>query len=195
MESIDYRTEFWQPSQRVLILWTILGFVPLPLFGIILFALVYTANHSGEAGGIIGGSAILLTLLLTVVLVIPHEWLHGLAMKRYGAQPKYGAGTFSKVFPYFYCTAPGNKFTKSQFAVIGAAPVVVISLVGALCVAFLPLGGWLVAPLGFHFGCCVGDLWFLGLLARQPKGTLLEDLETGVRIHRPAARVMLDSRP
>lgn len=187
MEASGYRTESWQPGRWTLILWTILGFVPLPLFGIGVFALVYATTHGGEAGGIVGGSAVLLTLLLTLLLIVPHEWLHGLVMRRCGARPKYGAGTFNKVFPYFYCTAPGHKFTRSQFAVISAAPAVVISLVGALCVAFVPLGGWLVAPLGFHLGGCVADLWFLGLLARQPKGTLFEDFETSVRFHRPAA--------
>ena len=70
-----------------------------------------------------------------------------------------------------------------------------ISLVGAVCVAFVPYGGWLVIPLGFHLGGCVGDLWFLGMIARQPQGTVIEDLRTGVRFHRPAVwSGMLDSR-
>jgi hypothetical protein len=116
-------------------------------------------------------------------------------MRRYGARPTYGGGVYEKITPYLYCTSPGHRFTRSQFAVVAAAPLVIISLIGALCVAFVPYGGWLAVPLGIHLGGCVGDLWVLGILARLPKGTTLEDLVTGACASciRPSS-VVLDSR-
>lgn len=169
------------------VLWTVLG-TALMVLGTILFTVIYAATHGGEAGGVIGPLGIAITMLLVLALLVLHEWIHGLAMRRYDARPEYGAGVLNKFLPYFYCTAPSHEFTRAQFAVVSAAPMVIISLVGALCVAFAPFGGWLVVPLGAHLGGCIGDLWFLGILSRHPRGTLLEDLKTGVRFHYPAAR-------
>jgi hypothetical protein len=188
--------EHWQPGRRVVILWTTSS-AALTLAGVALFALIYTIPRGGvtvELAGLETVVAPLVFLAVLAVLLPLHERIHGLAMTRYGARPEYGAGVWYGFLPYLCCTAPGHKFTKRQFAVVSAAPGVVISLVGAFCVAFVPYGGWLVAPLGFHLGGCIGDLWFLGLVARQPRGTLLEDTRTGVRFHRPAARErVLDS--
>jgi hypothetical protein len=44
----------------------------------------------------------------------------------------------------------------------------------------LPLGGWLVVPLGLHLGGCIGDFWLTALVLCKPAGTLVEDRKTGV---------------
>ncbi len=180
----------WYPDRTIVFLWTVLGIV-LSFIGIALFALVYAVSRGSSTATVeLSGLDLMLGLMifvaLVVVLLVLHEWLHGLAMSGYGAKPEYGAGVLYKVMPYFFCTAPGHKFTKQQFAVVSAAPAVMISLVGALCVALVPLGGWLVIPLGIHLAGCIGDFWFLGMISRQPQGTLIEDLRTGTRFHRPA---------
>lgn len=191
-------TEDWEPERRVLILWTVLSGA-LTLVGVALFAAAYAVPHgvdtaTVELSGLEAVTAPLITAAFVAILVSLHEWLHGLAMSRYGARPEYGFGVWHRFLPYFYCTAPGYKFTRRQFAVVSAAPAVAISLLGAFCVALVPQGGWLVAPLGFHLGGCIGDFWFLGMIARQPRGTLLEDTRTGVRFHRPVFRgAVLDS--
>ena len=131
-------------------------------------------------GPLVGASILVPTFVL-------HELLHGLAMSRYGARPTYGAGIYHKVLPYLYCTANGHRFTRTQFAVVCVAPVVLISFFGAFCVAFISYGSWLIVPLGIHLAGCIGDFWMLALAYRQPRGTLFEDLKTGVRILRPAA--------
>jgi hypothetical protein len=185
MRDPGHRAEDWHPSREVVLAWSIMG-VALSLAGIILFAATY-AFARGEGGGTIEISlmALVVPTLVVFVLLGAHEWIHGLTMACLGARPQYGAGLYKHVMPYFYCTSPGHGFTRAQFAAVSAAPLVLVSSAGALSVAFVPLGGWLVVPLGVHLGGCIGDIWFLGIIARLPQGTVLENLATGVRIMRP----------
>jgi hypothetical protein len=92
-----------------------------------------------------------------------------------------------KVLPVFYCTTPGHLFARWQFAVFALAPLVGISLVGVLAIVLSPWGLWIVFPLAINFGGAVGDLWFIGLLLRQPGGTLVEDRREGVVFHYPSS--------
>lgn len=191
MTAPDHRTEDWQPTRTVVLAWNVLG-VTLSLTGIVLFAAIYALTHGGEASARVGPLVLLISMAIFVLLLVVHEWIHGLAMRWYGARPEYGVGLYKNVMPYLSCTSPGHGFTRGQFAAVSVAPLVVISLVGALWVAFVPFGGWLAVPVGAHLGGCIGDIWFLGIMARLPRGTILEDLVTGVRIMRPAVWASLD---
>jgi hypothetical protein len=181
----------WQPGFAVALIWNLLGAV-LTVLGTVTFFEIYKLTHpTAVAGGrftlaeIFG--ATVATTLLTLLIVVGHELLHGAAVRAFGARPRYGAGTTAWLFPYFYCTAPGHKFTQPEFSLVALAPAVLISALGAAAVAFLTYGGWLVVPLGIHLGGCIGDFWLLSLALQQPRGTLIEDLKTGVRFHRPAS--------
>jgi hypothetical protein len=68
---------------------------------------------------------------------------------------------------------------------VALAPALLISVAGGLLVALAPFGGWLVVPLGLHLGGAVGDLWVTALVARQPRGTLVEDRKSGVAFFSP----------
>ena len=173
--SPEPRTEDWYPSGALALTWNVLGLL-LAVVGLVLFAAVYLLAHGGFDAGMNGTATlpgIFILMLIFTFLLVAHEWLHGLTMKRYGAHPEYRAGLLKKAIPYLGCTSPGHEFTRTQFAAVSAAPLVVVSLLGALCVAFVPLGG------------CIGDIWFLGIIARLPRGTILEDLTTGVRFISP----------
>jgi hypothetical protein len=183
------RIEEWTLSEETVRLWTAAS-VALSIAGLVLFALVFAAWH-GSIGFPHRGwqllGAVLLTTVLTLPLYVVHEWIHGLTMRRFGARPTYGSGRgpIGGVPGYLYCTANGARFTRRQFAAIALAPAVVLSALGTLAIAALPWGGWLVVPLAFHFGGCVGDFWAVGLVLRRPRGTLIEDRESGVRFHLP----------
>lgn len=182
----EFRTEEWHPGTATLVFWNILS-IALAFLGLFVFGRIYTLTHGPGRSGELGIAPILISVVILLALLILHEWVHGLTMGRFGARPSYGGGIYRKVMPYFYCTAAGHTFTGSQFAAVSAAPALVISLVGVICVAFVPYGGWLVAPLGLHLAGCIGDLWFLALIFRQPQLTRFEDLKTGVRMFHPAA--------
>jgi hypothetical protein len=177
----------WRPSSGVVALWVVLSSV-LAIAGVFLFAALYAVAR--QENTVSGAGLELLAMvagvvLLTAAVMVLHEWVHGLVMRRFGARPEYGAGVMYRFMPYLYCTASGHEFTRGQFIAITAAPALVISALGALWVSLLPYGGWLVVPLGLHLGGCVGDLWVLGVLLRQPAGTLVEDTRTGMRLLRP----------
>ena len=165
--------------------WNLLG-LGLVIVGIVAFTQVYASTRQGYAAFSISGGALLWAMLITLLLVgslmVLHEWIHGLAMRNFGARPSYGMDVAGRVVPYAYCTAPGHRFDKRQFLIVTLAPSVVIS---GMCAVgtMLPFGGWLVLPAAVHLGGCIGDFWVSGMIARKPSDMRFEDTVTGVRFH------------
>lgn len=176
----------WTLGFGIGLIWNVLGSV-IAVMGAATFLEVYNLTHAVVQGHTLeisaGIGAVLITGLLLLLLIAAHELLHGLAMRLFGGHPRYGVGAMGKVLPYFYCTAEGEKFTRAQFATIALTPAVAISLLGGLAVAYVPYGGWLALPLGLHLGGCIGDVWVLTVVLAQPRGTMVEDMRTGVRFH------------
>ena len=176
----------WHVGPAAAVVLNLLG-----LGALVLGMLVYaTAWSGGDASVTVDVTDLLLalpvTLALTAILVVTHEGVHGLAILALGGRPTFGATMIASAIPALYCTAPGTRFTRAGFLAVALAPLV---LVGGLClalVAWLPHGGWLVIPAAVHLSGCAGDLALAWVAARQPRGTLIEDLMTGVRLHDPA---------
>lgn len=180
--------EDWLLTEQTTRRWTVAS-VAVSIAGVGLFALAYALGHGDGDGFAFTGLALLGAVVLTAVLTLPlyvvHEWIHGLTMRRFGVRPRYGWGAVGGVPGYLYCAACGARFTRGQYATVALAPCLLLSTLGALAVALLPWGGWLVVPLAFHLGGCVGDFWAVALVLRRPPGTVVEDLTTGVRFHLP----------
>ena len=45
---------------------------------------------------------VLLLVVLGTIFIVPHEWLHGLAIRYYGGEPRYGVGVAHFILPYAY---------------------------------------------------------------------------------------------
>lgn len=183
------KTIDWDRSRTTLAIWNGLALVLLVL-GLILFSVIYAVTNdetgvSLEGAGLIVG--LLMTIVLTFALMVGHEGIHGLVVTRFGASPSYGAMMMGKAVPVLYCTAPGKVFTRSQFTAIALAPALVITIVSALIIGFVPRGGWLVVPAAMHLGGCVGDFGMTAIVTRQAPGTMVEDLKTGMRFLPPPA--------
>lgn len=180
------QTEDWTPGTSTMMAWNVAGIV-LAIGGLWLFLALYAVTHGGYGEFEIGGGDILralgITTLLVVVMFVTHELVHGLAMKRFGGQPTYGAGVLARFMPYFYCTARGHRFTKRQFLVVSLSPAVVLNAFFIAAILWLPGGGWLILPAALHLGGCIGDFWMAGLLTRKPDDMLFEDMVTGIRFH------------
>jgi fatty acid desaturase len=177
----------WKPSRTEAVAMSVIGMV-LTVVGGVGFLWLRT-QVSQTAGLTFGGLELIVGILgavvLTLLLSVIHELVHGVAVKLLGGRPSYGAGMMHKLLPYFYCTAEGHRFTRGQFAVVALAPFVVVNLAMAAALAS-PWGWWFVVPAALHLGGCVGDLWMVAVVAKQPRGTLVEDQRDGVRFH-PAA--------
>lgn len=123
---------------------------------------------------------LLLVLVLATGIILPHEGLHGLAIRYYGGRPRYGVGLAHFVLPYAYATTD-HRFTRDQFLVVLLTPLVALTLVGVpAMIAFE--WGWLLLPLAANAGGAVGDLWMTLTLLGYPSHVRVEDHRNGVRI-------------
>ncbi|SEO55605.1 Putative zincin peptidase [Halogranum amylolyticum] len=149
-------------------------------------AVSVAAENLGSAA--VGG---LVVLLLSAGTIVVHELLHGVAMKRYGGEPRYGAGVAHFVLPYAYATTDAE-FTRNQFIVVALTPLVVITAVGVPLMLLLELPVLLV-PLALNVGGAVGDLWMVRLLLRYPADVAVVDDVTGLRVFGDAEHAPVDS--
>ncbi|WP_353634805.1 DUF3267 domain-containing protein [Halobacterium sp. NMX12-1] len=123
---------------------------------------------------------VLVILVLATVFVVPHELLHGLAIRYYGGEATYGVGLAHFILPYAYATTD-HEFTRNQFVVVLMTPLVVMTGVGVpLMLAFE--WGWLVVPLAANAAGAVADVWMTMTLLGFPEDVRLEDHADGVRI-------------
>lgn len=128
------------------------------------------------------------TIIATALTMLVHEALHGLGMVAFGARPRFGVGVMHTGLPYLYTTAHGHRFTKGQFLAIAALPNVVVNLGLVVLLLFGPHPAWWVVPLAMHLSGCVGDAWLCWAALHEMRGTMIEDLRGGMRVHRPRER-------
>ncbi len=125
--------------------------------------------------GIIGGIA------LTMVLLVVHELIHGLFFRL--LSPPGTPITFGFSNGMIFASAEGQVYPKMSYAVIVAAPFVLISL--ALIASSLVPGFRTAALLAFvlHTSGCAGDLYYLWVMATDPRITHAEDTSRGVTFY------------
>jgi len=123
---------------------------------------------------------VLVLLVLGTAFVVPHEWLHGLAIRYYGGEPRYGVGVAHFILPYAYATTD-HQFTRDQFVVVLLTPLLVLTAVGVpLLLAFE--WGWLIVPLAANAAGAIADVWMTLTLLGFPSDVRLEDHPDGTRI-------------
>lgn len=123
---------------------------------------------------------ILVLVFLGTAILVPHEWLHGLAIQYYGGEPHYGVGVAHFVLPYAYATTD-HEFTRNQFIVVLLTPLVVMTLVGVPLMLLLEWG-WLVIPLTLNAAGAVADIWMTLMVVSYPAHIRIVDHEIGVKI-------------
>lgn len=123
---------------------------------------------------------LLVIAVIATVFVVPHELLHGLAIRYYGGEPRYGVGVAHFILPYAYATTD-HEFSRDQFVVVLLTPLVVMTAVGVPLMLVLDWG-WLVLPLAANAAGAVADVWMTLTLLGYPAHVRLEDHESGVRV-------------
>jgi hypothetical protein len=158
--------------------------VAVTVIGLPVFALP-SLLRAGPAGGSfrISLGDLLLVAALIALLVIAHEVIHALVMLGFGARPSFGVMLVGRVIPAVYATAAGHRFTRVQYLTVAVAPAIVVSALGRWA-CFGPWAAYLILPLAFQLGGCVGDGFACWRVLRESRGTQCEDLRDGIRFHR-----------
>ena len=160
----------------------ILGVVLFIIFGLI-FSGLATSLGKLPSEGKYGLSAIGLAFAGIVLTLILHEFTHGMAMRLFGARPRYGVIWKGLMF---YATSPEFAYRRNSYIAIALAPFVVISflvvlgmwlLQGTLWVALLAVCGTINAS------GAIGDLYMTMIVLRYASTARVIDERDGIRVY------------
>jgi hypothetical protein len=179
-------------NKKVFLAVNAFGFVLLLFFAWFFVSLAAALRPSGEIlltfmglPQLPGGQLVdllLLFVLLGVMLVL-HEAIHGFFFWLFTRQrPHFG---FRGV--YAFAAAPDWYLPRGQYAIVGIAPLVVISLLGMALVPFVP-DTWLMPLLIFiifNAAGAAGDVIMVAWLLFQPPGVLARDTGDAVSLYVP----------
>jgi len=185
---------FWKlnfDSKRSTLIVNAAALILLFLFGFafaILIALLrpgdQSLNFSISSGSLKEGLIFLAeALLITIVVMLVHEGFHGIFFWIYcGKRPQFGFKSY-----YAYAGAPGWYFRRGQYAVIGLAPLIGITLLGILGALWLPDVFMMPIYLALVFNAsgAAGDLWVVLRLAFCPSEMWVLDQGDGVEFFKP----------
>lgn len=107
------------------------------------------------------------------VLIVLHEFLHGVAIKLTGA-PKVNYGAYFKKF-IFYAEADQHVLNRRQFAFIALTPLVFIQIVTALAILFLKGSQAIYFPvvvMSAHSLFCAGDIALLSVFYQNQESEM-----------------------
>ncbi len=177
---------YWKLSGQKLLL-VVLNVVALLLMGLVAMPILSWVNLWHPDGFTVSMHPLeILAMVIGVVLtIVIHEWTHGLALRYYGARPRYGILWKEMMF---YATAPSYAFRRNHYIVIALAPLVGLGLLGLLLLV-LPLPGWLGWTIVFctvlNTGSSIGDMWLVGVALKYPSRAYIVDERDGLRVFVP----------
>jgi len=181
-----------QKDQALLIKLNLWGLVLVPFIGYILIRLGITSHPEFRsifevmAPQIPILSYILVLILGMIIVIVLHELVHGLFFWMITRQaPKFG---FKGA--YAFAAAPEWYIQRKAYFWIGAAPLVIISIVGLFLIPAIParyLFTWLFCILVNASGS-IGDAYVLADLMRQPASALIQDQGDMISIYTEASR-------
>ncbi len=161
-------------------LWLLLG------SGAGFLALGVLARRVQHAGPILGAlplpmpariAALLAANAVSYALVLPlHEAAHAGAILALGGRPRFGL----KLPLAAYCTAPGQLFTTRGYTFVALAPLVALTLAGAVATWLWPdVGACILFALAGNVSGAVGDLTTASHIRALPADALIADTATG----------------
>ncbi len=112
------------------------------------------------------------------VLIVVHELIHGVFFWIFTRQrPSFGLRGW-----YAFASAPGWYFPRRQYLVIGLAPFAVLSVLGLLLLAVLPVGAVALTlfAVTLNAASSVGDLWVCLRLTLHRGSIAVEDVGDGM---------------
>jgi hypothetical protein len=177
----------WNVTQNI---WRviILNLLALPLgliIGVVFFIFLFQFGQPPIVKFYNSNQFLIMFFLSTAMVLIVHEWVHGITMQAYGARPKYGIIWKGLML---YASAPGYAFRRNQYLVIALAPLVILSLLA--CLGILLLAGsvivWMLPVYAVtNGGGAIGDVWMSLIVLRYPSYAYVVDERDGMRIFLP----------
>jgi hypothetical protein len=138
------------------------------------------ALNAGISGNLLIG--LLLLIVVMAVTITLHELVHGLFFWLFaGRRPEFGIGT-----GYAFAAMPDWYFPKLQYLVIGLSPLVLLTGLGLLLSAFVPLS-WLAALLAgmvINAGGAIGDIYVCWRIALDAPELWIKDTGDGFQLYR-----------
>lgn len=174
----------WTPSKAQWA-WINLVGVALTVLGFVGHFAAWALSRSAS-GGRFGLTDVVMVIVVTVVLIVAHELGHGLALLTLGHRPTFGVARVGRVVVGLTTTALGVRTSRRAFDYVALAPLVLLTSATLSWAAYGPMGGAAVVPGGrFTWAGVSGDLALVARASRTPQGSLIEDRQTGLRIHPP----------
>jgi hypothetical protein len=134
------------------------------------------------AGGLPALAVLGLLLLNMIITISLHELVHGLFFWLFSKHPvQFGLGP-----GYAYAGMPGWFFPRDLYLVIGLAPLILLSGLGLIACAFIPLS-WLAALLTgmiINAGGAIGDMYVCMRICREDPQVLIKDTGDGFQVYR-----------
>jgi hypothetical protein len=135
---------------------------------------LFAALDAGRDAGFIRAPPWLMVAFGLVFTAVAHEGIHGLAYRYFGYEVEYGF-----VDGGFYTAAPGQIHTRAESIRITAAPLLILTPFGLLCLAVpsSSLGVLGLTALVLNTSGSIADLEQLWRLLVLPSGTLICDAD------------------
>jgi hypothetical protein len=127
-------------------------------------------------------SGMLLLLAVLVIALLIHELVHGLFFWLFaGQRPEFGIGP-----GYAFAAMPDWFYPKYKYLAVGLSPLLVITCLGLLASAFVPLAwlGLLLSAIIFNAGGAIGDIYVCWRIARESKQVWVKDTGDGFQVYR-----------
>jgi len=161
-------------DSRLLLRLNLLSLLPLVLM-IIWLAVWWNVVSQGRAPEPQPDIPWLLASIIVFIVVLPlHEFLHGVAITYLGHRVRYGAKLSKGVL---YATAENALFRRNEYVIVALAPLVGITLLVMLLMLFIP--AWLAFYAGLaaavNAGGAIGDMWATGVVLHYPPSALVRD--------------------
>jgi hypothetical protein len=179
----------WKLTEKPMrvITMNILGVFLFVIFGWIFSWLAFNLGKLPSEGEIRITSLSMIGLALAGVLLTLglHELTHGLAMRMFGASPKYG---FIWKWLVLYATTPGYAYHRNSLVVISLVPLVCLSILAVLGMWLLQGTLW-VALLGLcgalNASGAVGDMWITMIVLRYANIAYVIHERDGIQVFLP----------
>ena len=148
------------------------------------------AASQGLTSSFQGLGGVLVILLAVVIIyaavIVLHEGTHGIFLAWFTrTRPVFAFRGY-----YAYAAAPGWYFPRNQYMLVSLAPLVLLSLLGLVLLAFVPAGWFLtvISFAAFNGSGAIGDLAVFIWLLRQPPTCLAYDVGDAVTLNLPDFR-------